>query len=67
MIMPLLGKTPQIGENSFVAPSADIIGDVKIGRDCSVWFHTTLRGDVMPIVIGDQTNIQGQHRGAWHV
>lgn len=58
MILPLLGKTPQIGEGSFVAPSADLIGDVQIGKGCSVWFNTTLRGDVMPIVIGDETNIQ---------
>jgi carbonic anhydrase/acetyltransferase-like protein (isoleucine patch superfamily) len=58
MILPLLGKTPEIGEGSFVAPSSDIIGDVKIGKGCSIWFNTTLRGDVMPIVIGDQTNIQ---------
>jgi len=58
MILPLLGKTPQVGEGSFVAPSADLIGDVKIGKQCSIWFNTTLRGDVMPIVIGDETNIQ---------
>lgn len=58
MIYPLQGKTPQIGEGSFVAPSADVIGDVKIGKKCSLWYNTTLRGDVMPIVIGDETNIQ---------
>lgn len=58
MIMPLRGKTPQIGEGAFVAPSADLIGDVRIGKGCSIWFHATLRGDVMPIVIGDETNIQ---------
>jgi carbonic anhydrase/acetyltransferase-like protein (isoleucine patch superfamily) len=58
MILPLLGKTPRIGEGSFIAPSADIIGDVVIGRNSSVWFNTTLRGDVMPIVIGDESNIQ---------
>ncbi|MBX3022539.1 MAG: gamma carbonic anhydrase family protein [Bdellovibrionales bacterium] len=58
MILPLLGKTPKIGEGTFVAPSADIIGDVQIGKGCSIWFNTTLRGDVMPIVIGDETNIQ---------
>src|SRR4051812_39252649 len=58
MILPLLGKTPVIGEGSFVAPSADLIGDVRLGRRCSIWFNTTLRGDVMPIVIGDETNIQ---------
>ena len=58
MILPLLGKQPQIGQGSFVAPSSDIIGDVKIGSNCSIWFNTTLRVDVMPIVIGDETNIQ---------
>ena len=58
MIMDLNGKKPQIGEKTYVAPSADIIGDVRIGKNCSVWFNTTLRGDVMPIVIGDETNIQ---------
>jgi carbonic anhydrase/acetyltransferase-like protein (isoleucine patch superfamily) len=58
MIYPLLGKTPRIGDGSFVAPSADIIGDVTIGKGCSIWYNVTLRGDVMPIVIGDETNIQ---------
>ncbi len=58
MILPLNGKEPQFGENCFVAPSADLIGDVTIGKNCSIWFNTTLRGDVMPIVIGDETNIQ---------
>lgn len=58
MIQELNGKTPQIGNGTFVAPSADIIGDVRIGKNCSIWYHTTLRGDVMPIVIGDETNIQ---------
>jgi carbonic anhydrase/acetyltransferase-like protein (isoleucine patch superfamily) len=58
MILPLRGKTPEIGQDTYVAPSADVIGDVKIGKGCSIWFNTTLRGDVMPIVIGDDTNIQ---------
>ncbi len=58
MIHSLQGKTPKIGEGSFLAPSAELIGDVSIGRKCSIWFNTTLRGDVMPIVIGDETNIQ---------
>lgn len=58
MIQKLNGKTPQLGNGTFVAPSADIIGDVHIGKNCSIWYHTTLRGDVMPIIIGDETNIQ---------
>lgn len=58
MIQGLNGKSPQIGAGSFIAPSADLIGDVKLGKNCSVWFNTTLRGDVFSIVVGDETNIQ---------
>ena len=57
-IMPLLGFTPEIGEGSFVAPNATIVGDVKIGKNCSIWFSTVIRGDVGPIRIGNETNIQ---------
>lgn len=57
-MMELKGKRPKIGPNTFVAPSADIIGDVEIGQESSVWFQCVLRGDVTPIVIGDFTNIQ---------
>ena len=48
----------QVGEGTFLAETAVIIGDVKIGRDCSIWFNTVLRGDVNSITIGDRTNIQ---------
>lgn len=58
MIVPLLGKTPVFGKGTFVAPSADVIGDVTTGRRCSIWYNTSIRGDVMPIVIGDESNIQ---------
>jgi carbonic anhydrase/acetyltransferase-like protein (isoleucine patch superfamily) len=58
MIQSLKGFTPQIGENTFVAPSADIIGEVTIGRESSIWYQCVLRGDVGPIVVGDYTNIQ---------
>jgi len=57
-ITPVLGHTPHIGEGSFIASSADLIGDIKIGRDCSIWYNTTLRADIGPIRIGDETNIQ---------
>lgn len=52
------GSTPQIQEDVFLAESSQIIGDVRIGRGSSVWFNATLRGDVMPITIGQETNIQ---------
>ena len=52
------GFTPQVGRDVFVADGAKIIGDVHIGDHCSIWYNTTLRGDVMPIKIGRETNIQ---------
>ncbi|OFZ32012.1 MAG: gamma carbonic anhydrase family protein [Bdellovibrionales bacterium RIFCSPHIGHO2_01_FULL_40_29] len=52
------GAYPILGQNVFVADGAQIIGNVQIGDHSSVWFNTTLRGDVMPIVIGTETNIQ---------
>lgn len=52
------GKNPQISDNVFVADGAQIIGDVQLAEGVSVWFNTTLRGDVMPITVGRETNIQ---------
>jgi carbonic anhydrase/acetyltransferase-like protein (isoleucine patch superfamily) len=50
--------TPILGEKTWIAPSADVIGDVTIGSDCSIWFGCVVRGDVHYIKIGDRTNIQ---------
>ena len=58
MILPFHGKWPKIHETAFVAPSADIIGDVEIGTQSSVWFQVVIRGDVHSIRIGNRTNIQ---------
>ncbi|MGM0587980.1 MAG: gamma carbonic anhydrase family protein [Bacteroidota bacterium] len=58
MIYEFLDRSPQYGESVFVAPSADIIGDVTIGEQSSIWFNTTIRGDVNWIDIGARTNIQ---------
>ncbi|HEX6159154.1 MAG TPA: gamma carbonic anhydrase family protein [Thermoanaerobaculia bacterium] len=52
------GKQPRFGERVFVADNAAIIGDVELGNDCSIWFGTTVRGDVNFIRIGSRTNIQ---------
>lgn len=49
---------PKIGDNSWIAPSADVIGDVTCGKDCSIWFGAVVRGDVHFIKIGDRVNIQ---------
>jgi len=58
LIRELNGCAPKIGENTFLAETAVIIGDVTIGRDCSIWYNTVLRGDVNTITIGDRVNIQ---------
>ncbi len=58
MVLPLLGHTPKIGEGTYLAEGARLVGDVTIGKDSSVWFNVVLRGDVGPITIGNETNIQ---------
>ena len=58
LIKSVRGFTPQYGENCYFADNATIIGDVIMGRDCSVWFNAVLRGDVNPIRIGNKVNIQ---------
>ena len=58
MIRSLNGKNPIIPDSSFIAPSADIIGDVTMGANSSIWYQCVLRGDVMPIIISDDSNIQ---------
>ncbi len=49
---------PKIGANSWIAPSSDVIGDVTIGKEVSIWFGCVVRGDVHYISIGDRSNIQ---------
>lgn len=51
-------KSPIIHTSCFLAPSAQIIGDVTIGENSSIWYGVVLRGDVMPIKIGKDSNIQ---------
>ena len=58
IIKSVRGFTPQIGEDCYIADNASIIGDVVIGKGCSIWFGTVLRGDVNSIRIGNGTNIQ---------
>lgn len=58
MIIEYAGKRPEIGENVFIAPNATIIGDVTIADNASIWYGTVIRGDMEPITIGANTNIQ---------
>ncbi len=58
MILPYKGIMPKIEKDVFIANSADIIGDVLIGENSSVWFGCVIRGDINYIKIGKNTNIQ---------
>jgi len=58
LIKTLNGKSPKIGEECFLAETATLIGDVEIGKNCSIWYNAVLRGDVHYIKIGNNTNIQ---------
>jgi len=52
------GKMPVIGEQTYLADNAVIVGDVTIGKECSIWWSAVVRGDVNTITIGERTNIQ---------
>jgi carbonic anhydrase/acetyltransferase-like protein (isoleucine patch superfamily) len=52
------GKTPLVDPTAFVAPGAQLIGDIEIGAEASIWYNCVLRGDVNRIRIGARTNIQ---------
>lgn len=52
------GKTPRLGARVFLAGSAEVSGDVELGDDVSMWFHTAARGDVNWIRIGARSNVQ---------
>lgn len=58
MLHSFKDSEPKIGKNSWIAPSADVIGDVTCGEDCSIWFGSVVRGDVHFIKIGSRVNIQ---------
>jgi carbonic anhydrase/acetyltransferase-like protein (isoleucine patch superfamily) len=59
--MPLYaidGFSPTVPATSWVAPSADLVGDVQLGAGVGIWFGAVIRADNTPIVVGDRTNIQ---------
>lgn len=58
ILLPYGEHEPQIEADVYIAPGAAIIGDVALGAESSVWFNTTIRGDVQPIRIGARTSIQ---------
>ena len=58
IIKAVNGKSPQIPKDCYVAENATIVGDVRLGENCSVWFNAVIRGDVNFITIGNKVNIQ---------
>ncbi len=58
MIHKFKDYIPKLGSNTWIAQSADVIGDVVCGVDCSIWFGTVIRGDVHYISIGDRVSVQ---------
>ena len=60
--MPLFlayeGKRPKVDPSAFIAENAVLIGDVTIEKNASIWYNCVLRGDVAPIVVGEDSNVQ---------
>jgi carbonic anhydrase/acetyltransferase-like protein (isoleucine patch superfamily) len=58
VILPFEGKAPSVGDGVFVADTATVLGNVRLGDHASIWYGCVLRGDVGAISIGERTNIQ---------
>jgi gamma-carbonic anhydrase len=58
MIRPYRDKRPKLGERAWVDGSAQVIGDVELGDDASVWMNSVVRGDVNRVRLGARTNVQ---------
>ena len=58
IIKSLRGHTPEFGKDCFLADNAVVVGEVKMGDRCTIWFNAIIRGDVNAITIGDNTNVQ---------
>jgi len=58
IIQPVNGKHPKIGTDCYIAENATIVGEVSMGKQCSIWFNAVLRGDVHFIKMGEKVNVQ---------
>jgi len=52
------GQEPEVASSAWIAPSAQVMGQVQVGEEASIWFNTVVRGDSDRIVIGPGTNVQ---------
>ena len=58
LIKTVNGKTPKIGKGCYIAENATLVGDIIMGKSCSIWFNAVIRGDVNYIKLGNKVNIQ---------
>src|SRR3954470_22219683 len=58
MLRPYRGRLPVVDPTAYVDPTAQVIGDVEIGSDSSVWMNVVVRGDVNRIRVGRRTHLQ---------
>ncbi|MFE1177368.1 gamma carbonic anhydrase family protein [Streptomyces sp. NPDC058773] len=58
LISPVGGKEPKVDQKAFTAPTSVVLGEVTMGPGASVWYHTVLRADCGPIVLGADSNVQ---------
>ena len=58
VLLELDGVAPTIGHDVWLAPTAVLVGDVRVGDRANIWFGAVLRGDVFHIRIGEDTSIQ---------
>ncbi|MEE3999750.1 gamma carbonic anhydrase family protein [Tenacibaculum sp. FZY0031] len=58
IIKAVRGKQPQIPKDCYIAENATIVGDVVMGKECSIWFNAVIRGDVHYIKMGNKVNVQ---------
>lgn len=58
MLIPLGDHAPNVHESAWVAPSADLVGNVELRADSSVWYTAVLRAEFEPIVLGERSNLQ---------
>lgn len=58
LIKECLGNKPEFGKDCWLAENSTIVGDVRMGDNCSVWFNAVIRGDVNSIMMGNKVNVQ---------
>ena len=58
LIKSYRGISPQFGRECYLSENATVVGDVRMGDECSIWFNAVLRGDVARVILGHRCNVQ---------